>query len=98
MDHNYVKNDEFNILTINLAKGGVFHVTGETREPLEVDDYINYLVGDKGNILQVTNLIQRRDSKDYPKGNGLFYKIHARAVENPNPPEKKEEVKKPTKL
>jgi hypothetical protein len=64
MDHNYVRNDDFNILTVNHIKGGIVQLTGETREPLEADDYINFLIGDKGDILQVTNILERRDSKE----------------------------------
>jgi hypothetical protein len=94
MDHNYVRNDDFNILTITHLKGGVIQLTGESKEPIEADDYVNYLIGDKGNILQVTNIIERRDSRDYPKGNKLFYKIHTRPAENPNAPAEEPKGKK----
>jgi hypothetical protein len=83
MTHNYVQNNDFNILTVKLGKGGVFHVTGETKEPLMADDYINYPVGRDSDILMVTNIIKRRDSRDFPKGNKLFYEIHCRQSPRP---------------
>jgi hypothetical protein len=82
MTHNYTQNPDFNILTVK-TDNGVFIFTGETRNPIAKGDYINYNVGDKGFIIIVTDVIERRDSKDYPEGNGMFYKVHG--VPSPRP-------------
>jgi hypothetical protein len=97
MEHNYVRNDNFNILTMKYDKKGFFTLTGETKDPLEVGDTVNYLVNEQFDVLGVTKVLERRDSRDFPKGNGLFYKINCGVVANPNPPQKeepKETVKK----
>ena len=94
MDHNYVRDDNFNILTVKYDKKGIFTLTGETHNPLTVGDTVNYIVNDKFDILGVTKVIERRDSRDYPKGNGLFYKINCNVIPRP---EKPEEVKEETK-
>jgi hypothetical protein len=91
MEHNYVHNDEFNMLTTRYTKNGVYHVTGETKEPLEVGDTINYILNDKFDILGVTKIVERRDNRDYPEGNGMFYSAYCKQVTNPNPPQKKTE-------
>jgi hypothetical protein len=83
MDHNYVRNDNFNFLTLNYDKKGLFHVTGETKEPLDVGDTINYIVNEKFDILGVTKIKERRDSRDYPKGNGMFYSVECKLVPKP---------------
>jgi hypothetical protein len=93
MEHNYVRNDNFNMLTTKYVKKGIFHVTGETKEPLEVGDTINYLVNEKFDLLGIEEILERRDSRDFPKGNGLFYSVNCKVVANPNPPKKKTEIK-----
>ena len=84
MDHNYVRNDDFNILTIRFNKG-VFDVTGETRESIAIGDTINYFVGDKGDVIGVNKVLERRDSKDFPKGNGMFYRVQCSQCPRPEP-------------
>ena len=90
MIHNYVRNEDFNILTIRYNKKGIFEVAGETKEPLGVGDMINYIVGDKGDIIEVNKVTERRDSVDFPKGNGMFYRVSCSQCANPNPPQPKE--------
>jgi hypothetical protein len=72
MHHNYVKDEKFNILTAKREKG-FLTFTGETHDPIEVGDTINYPFGGDKMICVVDKIIERRDSKSYPKGNGLFY-------------------------
>lgn len=88
MDHNYVRNDNFNLLTIRYNKG-IYHVTGETHEPLEVGDTINYIANEKYDVLGVSEILERRDSRDFPEGNGLFYSVNCKLTANANPPVKK---------
>ena len=87
-EHNYVKDDNFNILTIKAEKSGVFFVTGETNEGLEVGDTINYIVNEKFDCLGVDKILERRDSRSFPKGNNLHYECNCKVVKNPNPPTK----------
>lgn len=82
MNHNYVKDENFNILTINRVKD-VYNLTGESKEPIKVNDTINYFASEKC-ILGITEIVERRDSKDYPKGNGMFYRIKCVAVPRDN--------------
>ena len=86
MEHNYVRSNGFNILTINRSKKGVYSLTGETSEPLEIGDTVNYITNERYDILGVNLILERRDSRDFPKGNGLFYAIECTQVANPNPP------------
>jgi hypothetical protein len=72
MDHNYIRNDNFNILTARREKGHLIF-TGETRESLEVGDVINYAFGGFNQYSIVDKIIERRDAKAYPKGNGMWY-------------------------
>lgn len=81
MNHNYVHDDHFNILTAKREKG-MLVFTGETRNPLEVGDTINYPFNEK-QICAVDKIIERRDSKSYPKGNGLYYKCECMAIDPP---------------
>jgi hypothetical protein len=74
MTHNFTQDPNFNILTLNV-ENGIFTLTGETRETLDIEDYVNYICNKEGWILKVNSIVERRDSKDYPKGNGMFYKI-----------------------
>lgn len=83
MDHNYVKDANFNILTIRRVKNE-YDVTGETREPLEVDDTINYISGER-TILGIKKIVERRDSRDFPKGNGMWYHVKCVPVPIPDP-------------
>ena len=72
MKHNYARDDNFNILTAKRNKGHLVF-TGETKDPIEVGDTINYPFGGFKEICIVDKIIERRDSRDYPKGNGMFY-------------------------
>jgi hypothetical protein len=81
MNHNFARDEKFNILTAKREKGNLIF-TGETREPLEVGDTINYPFNDK-QICFVDKIIKRRDSKDYPGGNGLWYKCECTAIDPP---------------
>ncbi len=78
MEHKFVKNDNFNILTAKRSKGHLFF-TGETRDPIEVGDTIDYPFGGFNEICIVDKIIERRDSKSYPKGNGLWYSCECSA-------------------
>jgi hypothetical protein len=69
-----------------LEKGGRILISGETREPLEIGDTINFLVNERYDILEVCKVIERRDSRDYPAGNNYFYRAECIPVANPNPP------------
>jgi hypothetical protein len=89
MEHNYVQNKDFNMLTTRYVKNGVFHVTGETKEPLAIGDTINYILNDQFDILKVDKILERRDSRDFPNGNGMFYSADCSQCANPNPPQKK---------
>ena len=89
MEHNYVRNSQFNMLTTRYVKNGIYHITGETKEPLEIGDTINYILNEKFDILQVDKILERSDSKDFPQGNGMFYSVNCKGVTNPNPPQKK---------
>ena len=84
MIHEYVRNDNFNFLTLNFDKKGVYHLTGETKEPLELGDVINFYVNPKFDVLEVTKIKERRDSRDFPKGNGLFYSVECKVVPKPD--------------
>jgi hypothetical protein len=95
MDHNYVRSEDFNILTRKYdPKKGTFNLSGEVKVPFAVGDTINYIVNEEFDILSVTKITERRDSRDYPKGNGYFYRAVCGVIANPNPPVKKEEEKK----
>jgi len=84
MNHNYVKDDKFNILTINRDKKGVYFVTGETYDGIEAGDTINYVVNEKMDILEVTEVTQRRDSRSFPVGNNLHYECNCKPCSNPS--------------
>jgi hypothetical protein len=85
MEHNYVRNDTFCMLTNRYQKkGGVFHVTGNTSEGLDVGDTINYLVNERYDVLGVTEITERRDDKSFPVGNGLWYSCVCKTVPNPD--------------
>lgn len=66
-------NNDFNYLTEEWVKDGAI-LTGETSETLEVGDEI-VCPSYPGNRLTVAEIIERRDSRDFPKGNGKFYKV-----------------------
>ena len=74
MNHNYVQNENFNILTMKV-QDGIFILTGESKDAIEVNDTINHIVDKEGRILRIDKITERRDSKDYPSGNELFYKV-----------------------
>ena len=78
MTHNFVRNDNFNILTARREKGHLIF-TGETREPLEVGDFINYTFAD-GFACRVDKVSEGRDAKAYPKGNGMWYQVECTGV------------------
>lgn len=78
MLHNFVKDDKFNILTARREKGFLIF-TGETRNPLKVGDFINYPYGENF-YCRVEKINERRDSKSYPKGNGLWYSCECSGI------------------
>jgi hypothetical protein len=83
MEHNYVRSDTFNMLTTRYQKkDGTFHVTGETSEGIEVGDTINYIVNAKYDVLGVSKITERRDSKSFPVGNNLHYECICKVVPN----------------
>jgi len=86
MNHIFHQNKDFNVLTIKHEKKGIV-VTGETKEPLCSGDTISYPVGNEGKILLIKEILERRDSRDFPEGNGLFYSVNC-------VPHMPEEVKK----
>jgi len=72
MEHNFMRDENFNILTAKREKGHLFF-TGETKLGIQEGDLINYPFGGFNEICKVDRVIERRDSKSYPKGNGLWY-------------------------
>ena len=85
MDHNYVRSDDFCILTINRDKKSVYHVTGNVSNDIAIGDTINYNVGDKGDILGVSKVVERRDDRSFPKGNNLFFSVECVPTPRPEP-------------
>jgi hypothetical protein len=79
MNHNYVHDNNFNILTARREKGHLFF-TGETKEPLEVGDVINYPFGGFNEFSRVDKIIERRDAKAYKKGNGYWYSCECSGI------------------
>jgi len=89
MEHNYVRDDNFNILTISYdKKKGQFFLTGETRNGIEIGDSINYIINEQFDTLEVAEITQRRDSGSFPLGNNLHYECWAKALKNLNAPQK----------
>ena len=86
MEHEYYHNENFNILTIKTEKDK-WLISGESKEPIAIGDFINYKVG-KTDVLGVNKVTERRDSRDFPKGNKLFYRVEC----TPCPPPTKEPV------
>ena len=87
MNHNYIRDSKFNILTIRYeSKKGVFSLTGETADGIAIGDTINYLANAEGHILEVVDIAERRDSRDFARGNNLFYSCHCKAVPNTEQP------------
>jgi hypothetical protein len=78
MTHNFMRNDNFNILTARREKGHLIF-TGETREPLKIGDYINYPYGEEMYCL-VDKIKERRDATAYPEGNSLFYCVECSGI------------------
>jgi hypothetical protein len=89
MEHNYVRNENFNILTIKCVKGDNYFVTGETKDGISIGDTIDYIINERFDLLEVTDIKERRDSRSFPKGNNLHYECDCKVVPNPNPPNKK---------
>jgi hypothetical protein len=75
MEHNYVRDDNFCILTIKHDKKGMFNVSGNSKLGINVGDTINYLVNENGDTLRVDKVVERRDDKSFPKGNNLWYRV-----------------------
>ena len=73
MEHYLTNSATFNHLTNNSTKGGVV-LTGETQEGIEVGDLIKSAPKDN-NPFVVKEILERRDSIDYPAGNNYFYKV-----------------------
>jgi hypothetical protein len=73
MEHRTVQSENFNYLTIEHTKDGII-LTGETKEGLDKDDTIQnpYKANE---FLPIKKILERRDSRDYPKVNNYFYKI-----------------------
>ncbi len=88
MDHNYVRSDDFCILTINRDKKSVYRVTGNVSKDIAVGDTINYIVNEKQDILAVSKVIERRDDKSFPKGNNLFFSVDCIPTPRPEPTQK----------
>ena len=88
MDHNYVRNDDFCILTINRDKKGIFHVTGNVKGDISTGDTINYIVNEKYDILSVNKVLERRDDRSFPKGNNLFFSVDCIQIPRPDPIQK----------
>jgi hypothetical protein len=84
MDHNYVRDDDFCILTIKREKGN-YLVTGNSKKGINVGDTINYIVSNKFDILGVNKVIEQRDDKSFPKGNNLWFKVICGVIPNLNP-------------
>jgi hypothetical protein len=84
MEHNYVRNDNFNILTIKVDKDETFILTGETNEGITIGDTINYIVNKKFGVLRVDDIVERRDNKDFPNGNNKFYKCICTIISKSN--------------
>ena len=78
MHHNYVRDENFNILTAQRNKG-ILTFTVETKEPLSVGDTINYIYGENKQCV-VDKIVERRDAKAYPKGNGMWYKVECSGI------------------
>ena len=73
MEHNIYNSETFNFLTMNQVKEGL-QLTGETKEPIAIGDVVKGIPCDITLEYKISKIIERRDSKDYPKGNGYFYK------------------------
>jgi hypothetical protein len=73
MNHNYVRDDRFNILTAERKKGHLFF-SSESKDLLEVGDIVNYPFGGFGEACVVDKIIEHRDAKAYPEGNMMWYK------------------------
>jgi hypothetical protein len=89
MDHNYVRDENFCILTIRREKDN-YHLTGNSKNGIKVGDTINYIVNDKLDILGVTKVLEIRDDKSFPKGNNLWFNAVCGIITNPNPKPKTE--------
>lgn len=71
-NHNYVKDEYFNILTARREKGKLIF-TGEAKKGIAEGDIINYFFNDQGDFSVVDKLTERRDAKAYPEGNNYYY-------------------------
>ena len=78
MEHNFMRDENFNILTTKREKGHLFF-TGEAKQGIQEGDLINYPFGGFNEICQVDRITEKRDSKSYPKGNGYWYSCECSA-------------------
>ena len=72
MKHIIAQSATFNCLTTKYDEGKVI-LTGETSEGIEKGDEIVH--PSFKNPIVVQEILERRDSRDFPKGNNMFYKI-----------------------
>jgi len=73
MEHKVVQEEKFNYLKVEHTKDGMI-VSGETKEGLDENDTVQNPCNTK-QFLPIQKILERRDSRDYPKGNNYFYKI-----------------------
>lgn len=78
-NHNYVRDENFNILTSRREKGKLFF-TGEAKQGIDVGDTINYIFNNQGDICEVEKVLERRDARAYPKGNGYYYEVQCKNI------------------
>lgn len=73
MRHEVFNSKTFNYLTLKNDASGII-LTGETMEGIDLNDEVQNPNNGKV-FLTVKEIIERRDSREYPKGNNYFYKI-----------------------
>jgi hypothetical protein len=73
MEHFVINSAKFNYLKIEHAKDGMI-MSGETKEGLDNNDTVQNPFYDK-QFLPIKEVLERRDSVDFPKGNNYFFRI-----------------------
>jgi len=73
MVHYLIQSPKFNFLTFETTKNGII-LTGETMEGLDKEDEIQCPYS-TSQFMPIKKIIERRDSRSYPTGNGYWYKV-----------------------